>query len=298
MAWNQLTFFTSRALADKLSNLLHDFGAVAVTLKEGGTEEILEPLPGETPLWSETLVTGLFEQDQDVECIIQMIMHHLDEQVFPEYKIEEIVDQDWERVWLKDFKPMQFGEGIWVIPSAFEAMDDSAINVFLDPGLAFGTGTHPTTALCLQWLDGQSLKNQTVIDYGCGSGILAIVAAKLGAEEVFAFDIDPQAVAATKQNALNNGVEARVNAQLVSEFQVKAADLLLANILANPLMELAKSFSDMLKPGANLVISGILQEQADEVLNSYMAWFDMNPPKTQDQWVMLSGCRRGTKALN
>ena len=302
MAWNQITLYASDVLAEKLSDLLSDLGAVAVTMKEGGKEEILEPLPGETPLWMDTQVVGLFEDDLDINQIISTLKQILSEDDFPQYHVEVVADEDWERAWLKDFKPMQFGEKLWIVPSAFEPVDKSAINIFLDPGLAFGTGTHATTALCLKWLDKHIDKNKAlknVIDYGCGSGILAIAAAKLGAEVIHGVDIDPQAVVATQSNASNNGVAESIKTYLVDEFDAsksEAADLLLANILANPLMALAETFANLLKSDAPIVLSGILQEQADEVLQVYKQWFDMNPPEQQDGWVMLNGRKLKAKS--
>ncbi len=291
MAWNQITIYATQALAEPLSDLLSELGAVSVTLKEGGAEEILEPLPGETPLWCDTQVLGLFEQEHDLSQIVEMLKQKSGLANFPKYKIDSIADQDWERVWLKDFRPMQFGQNLWIVPSTYTPVDSAAINIFLDPGLAFGTGTHPTTALCLQWLDKYKAQNKQVIDYGCGSGILAIAAAKLGASQVYAVDIDPQAVTATKVNAINNDV-AGVDACLVSEFNNVVADILLANILANPLEALAESFSQLLKPGASIVLSGILQAQADSVLQVYDQWFDMDQPRFYEGWAMLSGKRK------
>jgi len=292
MVWNQITIYATQALAEPLSDLLSELGAVSVTLKEGGAEEILEPLPGETPLWCDTQVLGLFEQEHDLSQIVEMLKQQSGLTHFPKYKIDTIADQDWERAWLKDFHPMQFGQNLWIVPSTYAPVDPVAINIFLDPGLAFGTGTHPTTALCLQWLDKNKAQNQQVIDYGCGSGILAIAAAKLGADRVYAVDIDPQAVTATEVNAVNNGVAGAVNASLVSGLDPVVADLLLANILANPLETLAESFSQLLKPGASVVLSGILQTQADSVLQVYTQWFDMDPPEFHDGWAMLSGKRK------
>ena len=295
MAWNQITLYATDALAENLSNFLSELGAVAVTLKEGGKEEILEPLPGKTPLWLDTQVVGLFEDDLDMHQIVSTLKQMLVEDSFPQYHIEAVADEDWERAWLKDFKPMQFGEKIWIVPSAFEPVDHSAVNIFLDPGLAFGTGTHATTALCLKWLD-EHLDSRklpdNMIDYGCGSGILAIAAAKLGVNNVHAVDIDPQAIIATQSNADKNDVAKCIKTYLVDEFDARqpvAADLLLANILANPLMVLAETFANLLKPGAPIVLSGILQEQAEDVLQVYRQWFDMNPPEIQDGWVMLNG---------
>ena len=302
MAWNQITLYASQVIAEKLSDYLSELGAVAVTMKEGSEEEILEPLPGETPLWSDTEVVGLFEDDLDIQQIastLSAVWKQNEKIEFPKYLIEAVADQDWERAWLKDFKPMQFGEKLWIVPSAYEPVDKAATNIFLDPGLAFGTGTHATTALCLKWLDTRKAEKKIVIDYGCGSGVLAIAAAKLGANEVHGVDIDPQAIIATQTNAINNDVKDSIKTYLVEEFEeehLEAADLLLANILANPLMSLAETFAGFLKPDAPIVLSGILQDQADEVQQVYQAWFDMEPPELLDGWIMLSGKKLSSKS--
>ncbi|HFE39430.1 MAG TPA: 50S ribosomal protein L11 methyltransferase [Gammaproteobacteria bacterium] len=294
MAWNQLTLYASRAIAEQLSTSLEDLGAVSVTLKEGGAEEILEPLPGETPLWRDTQVVGLFDQAQDIHRLVETLKQIAGVASFPRYTIEAIADQDWERAWLKDFKPMRFGRNLWIVPSSHAPLDEHAVNIMLDPGLAFGTGTHATTALCLQWLDANNVCDQVVIDYGCGSGVLAIAAAKLGAKKVYAVDIDPQAITATQQNALNNAVHGLIDACLVDTFEEKLADVLLANILANPLETLASSFATLLRPSADIVLSGILETQADAVLQVYSQWFDMNPVQRQAGWALLSGKKKVT----
>ena len=178
MAWLQLTFYSNQKSAEKISNLLSDLGALAVTLQEGGEQKIFEPLPGETPLWSDTQVVALFDQDVEEQVVIESLRQMIGDNSLPKYLSETVQDQDWERAWLDEFKPMQFGEALWIIPSTYEPVDRSAVNIYLDPGLAFGTGTHATTALCLQWLDANKAENKAVIDYGCGSGVLAIAAAK------------------------------------------------------------------------------------------------------------------------
>ncbi|MDH3325338.1 MAG: 50S ribosomal protein L11 methyltransferase [Gammaproteobacteria bacterium] len=289
MSWIQLTFLTSAEVAEKLSDLMHDYGAVAVTLKEGGAEEIFEPPIGETPLWQDTQVVGLFEGDQSIETTLSLIKQNLALDDFPEYQQTRIEDQDWERAWLADFKPMQFGKKLWIVPSAYEPVDKDAVNIFLDPGLAFGTGTHPTTALCLAWLDEHKVIGQDVIDYGCGSGVLGIAAAKLGAKMISAVDIDPQAITATDANSEKNNVAENIESYLPESFPEKAADLLLANILANPLMDLAEHFAELLKDSGQVVLSGILEEQAEDVLAVYRQYFNMGPVVTLDGWVMLQG---------
>ncbi len=292
MAWNQITFLTHRDIAEALSDLLHENSALSVTLQEGGDEKIFEPALGETPLWEDTQVVALFEEDVSAEALIEILKKSLTTENFPKYEISKVEDQDWERAWLDDFKPMQFGKNLWIVPSVYEPTDEDAVNIILDPGLAFGTGTHPTTSLCLTWLDENKAEKDVVVDYGCGSGILAIAAAKLGAKQVHAVDIDPQAIEATEQNAKNNHVGELIKTYLPEQFDLKAADLLLANILANPLHELAEYFSRGVKPGGRIVLSGILSEQADQIVKKYSSWFDMAEPVFKEEWVLLAGIKR------
>jgi len=291
MAWNQITLFTNQTLAEKISDYLNELGALAVTLQEGGEDKVFEPLPGETPLWDNTQVVGLFDQELGINLILGLLETKF-AAALPTVKTEVIEDQDWERVWLNDFKPMQFGQRLWIIPSTFEPVDADGINIFLDPGLAFGTGTHATTAMCLRWLDGHDISGKSCVDYGCGSGILAIAAAKLGVTTVEAVDIDPQAIDATLANATSNGVENYIKACIPDQFDVKLVDLLLANILAKPLISFAKQFSEYVHPNGLIVLSGILDEQAKEVLIAYEPWFDMKVSDSQDGWVLLTGVRK------
>ncbi len=291
MAWNQLTCFTKQAEAENISDYLHELGALAVTFKEGGEDKIYEPMPGETPLWNDTQVVGLFDAELEIQLVIQLMTRKYPD-TMASYQLEEIADQAWERAWLDEFKPMQFGANLWIIPSTYQPIDDKAVNIYLDPGLAFGTGTHATTAMCLAWLDANSPSNNTVIDYGCGSGILAIAAAKLGAVAVDAVDIDPQAIDATRTNAANNAVVQAINACLPEQFQDKLVDILLANILAKPLIGFAKTFAEWVKPEGKIVLSGILDAQADEVLCAYEPYFTMLRADSLDGWVLLSGSRK------
>ncbi|MDX1810794.1 MAG: 50S ribosomal protein L11 methyltransferase [Gammaproteobacteria bacterium] len=291
MAWNQISLYAPKALAEKISDYLSELGAVAVTLQEGGEDRVFEPLPGETRLWEKTQVVGLFEEDLDLELVLSLLRQKFTDQL-PQVYTERIEDQDWERAWLKDFKPMQFGRRLWIIPSTFTPVDEGAINIFLDPGLAFGTGTHATTAMCLQWLDSHDIAGKTCLDFGCGSGILAIAAAKLGASEVDGVDIDPQAIDATRMNAANNGVAEAIKTYLPEQFSWKTVDILLANILAKPLISLADQFAKNVVPGGSIVLSGILEEQADEVLAAYGPEFNMQKECTQDGWVLLVGTKK------
>lgn len=290
MAWNQITLLTNQTLAERISDYLNELGALSVTLQEGGQDRVFEPLPGETPLWNDTQVLGLFEQDLSIDLIVNLLSKKFGDEL-PPVKTEVIEDQDWERVWLDEFKPMRFGKRLWIIPSTYQPVDETAVNIFLDPGLAFGTGTHATTAMCLTWLDAHDLRGKTCIDYGCGSGILAIAAAKLGAELVECIDIDPQAIEATLSNSQHNDVSAQIKTCLPDQFEPKSVNILLANILAKPLINFAKQFSQYLTSGNLIVLSGILEEQAADVLEAYRPWFSMDRSDSQDGWVLLTGVR-------
>jgi ribosomal protein L11 methyltransferase len=269
---------------------LFAFGAVSVTLEDAADDPVLEPGPGETPLWPTVIVKALFDPDTDRATLGRALAEALPGA--PPPRFEMIADQAWERVWLEDFRPMHFGRRLWVCPGGLPAGDPDAIRIELDPGLAFGTGTHPTTALCLEWLDGQDLSGCAVVDYGCGSGILAIAAAKLGAAQVRAVDIDPQALIATRDNAERNGVAGALTITGDPALAPRSADVLLANILAGPLVELAPRFAAALGPAGRLALSGLLPEQADAVTAAYRPWFHIDTSTTRDGWVLLSGCRQ------
>ena len=291
MAWIQFVCHTSQAKAEALSEALSECGAAAVTFEDDADQPIYEPDPGETPLWTETRLTALFDAETEQQQVVDMLSTLVDEG--PRFRVEAVEDKDWEREWMENFKPIQFGDKLWIVPSWHQAPDESAVNILLDPGLAFGTGTHATTALCLNWLDQADLKGKYVIDYGCGSGILAIAAALLGAERVVAVDTDPQALEATRANAKRNGVE--VEAYLPGNCPDDLCDLLIANILAGPLQNLAPRFANLCKADADLVLSGVLQTQADDVAESYHNWFVMQSAVAKDDWVRLTGHRYGTK---
>lgn len=292
MAWIQLALYTCTDEAERLGDALNEIDAVAVTMSDGANEEIFEPPPGEMPLWQTTKVIGLFDDSHTTESIIERLEAQWSPRTIPQYEFSRLEDQDWERAWLDEFKPMQFGQRVWVVPTVFEPVDPDAVNIRLDPGLAFGTGTHPTTALCLGWLDSQSLQAKSVIDFGCGSGILGIAAAMLGAEHVWAVDIDSQAVQATISNAEMNEVRDHLTVGLPGDVELPVADVLIANILANPLKGLAEKFAGLLKTGDQIALSGILSEQAEEVRKVYEAWFDDLQIKRLDDWVLISGVKR------
>lgn len=287
MAWIQFICHTTPDKADALSEALSECGAAAVTFEDDADQPIYEPDLGETPLWAETRLTALFDAETEQQTVLSMLGSMLPE--VPKFRVEAVEDKDWEREWMENFHPIQFGDKLWIVPSWHQAPDANAVNILLDPGLAFGTGTHATTALCLNWLDQADLKGKYVIDYGCGSGILAIAAALLGAERVIGVDTDPQALEATRANAERNGV--KIEAYLPGECPDLPCDLLVANILAGPLQTLAPRFANLCKPGAGLVLSGILQTQADEVSAAYNSWFDMQPAVAREDWIRLSGTR-------
>jgi len=291
MAWLQLIIPTNDTQADQLSDALMEHGAVSVTLQDMQDQPMLEPAIGTTPMWSQTRAVGLFDANQDLKQVIKNVEQQLRQKI-PDWKGEQLEDKDWTRAWMDNFKPMQFGERLWVVPSNFEPPQTDAVNILLDPGLAFGTGTHPTTSMCLEWLDANPPIGKDIIDFGCGSGILAIGAILLGAKHADAVDLDPQALLATIDNAEKNTVSHSIKTYLPNQFENKTTTLLLANILASPLIELSSYFADLTKINGQIVLSGILAEQAEEVLAAYKTHFDIQLWKQQDDWVCLAGVRK------
>ena len=292
MPWLQIKFDTQPDEVDTLSDLLEEFGALSVSLEDGADQALLEPAPGEQPLWQHTRVIGLFSDDTSAEDIIAQLKTRIAPKPLPPHQSEILQDQAWERAWMDDFKPICFGERLWICPSWCEPPQENAVNIKLDPGLAFGTGTHPTTALCLRWLDAHAPQDLDVIDFGCGSGILAVAAAMLGARQLWAIDHDPQAILATKENAQNNGVEHLIIAGKANVTPKQAVDLILANILAQPLIELAPTFAQLTKPGGRIVLSGILDQQVDGIIATYQHDFILDPPILEEEWALISGSRK------
>lgn len=293
MPWIQIKINTTGDAAERLSDALMEQGAVSVTFQDTHDNPVFEPLPGETLLWGDTDVIGLFEADIDVAAVIAALSRHPLLGVGFRHKIEQLEDKDWEREWMDKFHPMRFGERLWICPSWRPVPDPQAVNVMLDPGLAFGTGTHPTTALCLQWLDGLELAGKTVIDFGCGSGILAIAALKLGAARAIGIDIDPQAIQASRDNAQRNGVEDRLQLYLSqNKPDDLSADVVVANILAGPLRELAPLISGLPKPGGLLGLSGILASQAENVSAAYADAFTLDDVAEKEEWCRITGRRK------
>ena len=279
---------------DRVEEILERHGALAITYSDAADDPVLEPLPGETPLWRDSCVTGLFDADTDMAALTRDLQQSLRLPALPAHRVESLDDRAWEREWLNDFKPMRFGRRLWVFPvDATDTTDaDDAIIIRLDPGLAFGTGTHATTALCLEKLDGLALSGTQVLDYGCGSGILAIGALLLGAAHATGYDIDPQAVTATMNNARQNQVDDRLSSTLVGSELDVAYGVVVANILAKPLIELAAEIGARVKDGGTLILSGILESQADTVAQAYADRFDFDVAATREGWACLSGTRR------
>ena len=292
MPWLQVRLAITPEQAPELEDALLDVGAVSVTFMDAEDQPIFEPDLGTTPLWSNTHLLALFEADTDETALLAHLTL-LCGGSLPSHQIEHIEDQDWERSWMDNFQPMRFGQRLWIVPSWHEAPEPEAVNLLLDPGLAFGTGTHPTTALCLEWLDGQPLEGCDVIDFGCGSGILAIAALLLGAPQARGTDIDPQALEASRDNANRNGIDpARFPVYLPEDMPQQPADVVVANILAGPLVSLAPQISSLVKSGGRLALSGILAEQAEEVRAAYAGEFELDPTATKDGWVRISGVKR------
>ncbi|AIZ35448.1 50S ribosomal protein L11 methyltransferase [Pseudomonas sp. K1(2024)] len=292
MPWLQVRLAISPEQAETYEDALLEVGAVSVTFMDAEDQPIFEPDLNTTPLWSHTHLLALFEADAEPEQVFAHL-RLLTGDTLPEHQAEVIEDQDWERSWMDNFQPMRFGQRLWIVPSWHQAPQPEAVNLLLDPGLAFGTGTHPTTALCLEWLDGQALDGVQVLDFGCGSGILAIAALLLGAREAVGTDIDVQALEASRDNAGRNGIaEQRLALYLPEQLPALQADVLVANILAGPLVSLAPQLSGLVRPGGLLALSGILAEQGEEVAKAYADDFDLDPIAERDGWVRISGRRR------
>ena len=298
MKWLQIHITVSQAQVDFTETLLSSLGAVSVTLDDAENQDLLEPLPGETPLWNKVIVTGIYAQEDDEEIDVAALETFIATQM-PDAPLhyEFLEDQAWERTWMDAYEPIKISEKFWIVPEWMQAPESDAVNIKLDPGLAFGTGNHASTFLCLQWLGKTDVKDKIVIDYGCGSGILGVAALLLGAKKVYATDIDPQAVLATKQNAELNGVLEKLYVGLPEEFNAEfkgqKADIHLANILAGPLMSLAEEFSTLIKSEGEFALAGVIQEQVSEVSNVYSAFFDVLEVETREEnWCRISGKRK------
>lgn len=294
MNWLQIAINTSKQHVEQAEDCLLSAGAQTVTLTDAEDQPILEPGVDETPIWNEVVVTGLFDDPEREQDILIQLRHCLDDILYRSAS-EILPDQNWTRAWMDHYHEMRFGDRLRVCPLHLEPSDGDAINLRLDPGLAFGTGTHPTTSLCLQWLDVNITQQQTLLDYGCGSGILAIAACMLGVEHADAVDIDPQALLATHDNAANNGVSGQITTWLPEDYKEDHADscydIVVANILSGPLAELAPTLAAHCRIGGDIVLSGILKEQAEAVREVYADFFDMDATCVEEDWALLHGVR-------
>jgi len=289
--WYEIEFPLATLNVEAVEAALLEIGASSITFLDRGDEPVLEPKPGELTLWSDTLVRALFDESQDAACNLDHLANRLGPHITAAARVRPVETRDWERVWLTDWKSMRFGRRLWVCPSGEQPpQHPDAVVVRLDPGLAFGTGTHPTTALCLQMLDALPLSGREVIDYGCGSGILGIAALKLGAAHVIAVDLDPQALLATRENAARNGVSANLETQAVPA-ALRPARCVVANILAGPLIELAPILTAACENGADLLLSGLLKTQAYAVKAAYTSAFDMVQVVGRDDWCCIHARR-------
>ena len=284
MNWKTLAVSVPGSEVDALEIILWDSGAVSVTLMDGEDAPLFEPGPGEVPLWEHVTVTAMYEDDADTDSIAETLRG----QGYLVLFTDELGDRVWEREWLNQFKPMKFGEHLWICPTGYTVEEPDAVILHLDPGLAFGTGTHPTTALCLEWLDRNLVPGQSLLDFGCGSGILAIAGRLLGAKDIDGVDNDPQALVATEDNANRNGVRDDIQVFLPEAFaatETRTYDVVLANILAQPLVNLAHQLSGLVAPGGQLVLSGIMSTQAEWVAKAYNLEFVEQ--REMDGWIRL-----------
>ncbi|MDW5417888.1 50S ribosomal protein L11 methyltransferase [Iodobacter sp. CM08] len=295
MAWQELRITTESIHAERFSDALFDLGALSVSIEDAaaGTdaEKPIFGEPGEPvdQLWEQSVVLALFDEDIDTALIVAAASNTLKLSA-PSFDVVRVEEQDWVRLTQSQFNPIPISNRLWITPTWHECPDAGAISIQLDPGLAFGTGSHPTTRLCLKWLDSNLAGGETLLDYGCGSGILAIAGIKLGAASAVGVDIDPQAMTASRQNAEQNAVE--VQFYLPDAEPMASYDVVIANILTNPLKALAPMLAAKVKLGGRIALSGILAEQADDVIAIYSQWFAMNTPQIEDGWVCLSGTRK------
>ncbi|MFC3122654.1 50S ribosomal protein L11 methyltransferase [Agaribacter flavus] len=288
MAWQQLKISVKAEHAEAVGDMLSANQAQAVTFVDAKDTPMYEPKPGEVLLWPDTQVIGLYDASINLVPVVERLSHAA---VFRQeflYSIDQLEDKDWEREWMENFHPMQFGQRLWICPSWRDIPNPQAVNVLLDPGLAFGTGTHPTTSMCLRWLDSQDIQDKSVFDFGCGSGILAIAALKLGAASAIGIDIDPQALIASTSNAEKNSVLDRLDLYIADQQPAVQVDIVVANILSGPLKALKPNISAHCKSGGKLVMSGILVEQAQTVIDAYSDEFIFEPMQQEGEWACIS----------
>ena len=294
MKWLQIAINTTKDQAEFVEQQLFAAGAQTATLTDAADQPILEPGVDETPIWNQVVITGLFSDQDNEKELTDMLQKNLSD-IDHSLKIEYLEERNWTRAWMEHYHAMQFGRRLWICPLHLDPPDADAINLRLDPGLAFGNGTHPTTSLCLRWLDANIAGKEQLLDFGCGSGILAIAACMLGAEHADGVDIDPQALIATDSNAEINHVEKQINCYLPDDYTAThertTYDIVMANILSGPLAELAPTLAEHTRTGGHIVLSGILREQAVTVTEAYRPFFTMDQPVYEEDWVMLHGVK-------
>ena len=291
--WQQLKVQIKSDDSASLEQQMLERGALSVSYLDAENQPVFQEEPGVTLLWDDTFMLCLFDDKTDLSDTLAMLRSNSLVKNSEDLAIETFEDREWERCWMADFHPMRFGEKLWICPSWETPPNPDAVTVTLDPGLAFGSGSHATTALCLRWLEQASLQGSEVIDYGCGSGVLAITAALLGARRVHAVDHDPQAIAATRDNSDRNNIrQGIITACLPEALPQIQADMLVANILAEPLLNLSVRLSRLVRPGGSIVLSGLLQEQIPSLTACYQRWFDMAEPVSEQQWILLTGRRK------
>jgi ribosomal protein L11 methyltransferase len=284
--WLQIEFHLPGCDSQRAEAFLDSLGALSITVLDARDEPLLEPLPGATPMWTQTIMRTLFPEDTNPSELKAQLSSEFD---YQHYHSEILADQNWERAWMDNFEAMRFGEKLWVCPSWLEPPDPNGVNLMLDPGLAFGTGTHATTALCLEWLDANPPQGLSLIDYGCGSGILSLAALKLGAETVYGVDIDEQALLATRANAEKNAITPSQLQLSTAEQLNKPVDLLMANILCGPLVELAPHITKLVKCAGSIILSGILEDQIEEITTAYEPGFESLIIREKNGWVLIHG---------
>jgi ribosomal protein L11 methyltransferase len=292
MAWWQFSLNCQASELEQVENLMMGLGAVSISLSDAGDEPIYEPLPGDNPVWQESIVAATFDGANDHEFLYQQLTSELPDHLAHGVRLKTLQDQDWNQAYKQHFHPLQCAPDLWIVPSWSEPPDPAATIIQLDPGLAFGTGSHPTTSLCLAWLGSSDIDDRRVIDFGCGSGILAIAAIKLGAQQVIAVDIDAQALTACQSNMAVNGLDCeQIRVMPPEELDESAVDLLIANILAGPLVRLAPRFAELVEPGGQILLSGILKTQLEDIQLAYQPFFNLDPPSYREDWVCISGNR-------
>lgn len=303
MSWQQIHLQCVKADVDMAETLLLESECLSIVMEDAGDQPLFEPMPGQSPLWDEVILTGIYEADNTTN--FEMLANNIAVQInASRVWTSSVEDKDWEREWMKNYHPIECANNLWIVPNWIEPPKPDATNIIMDPGLAFGTGYHATTRLCLDWLTEQELTDKVIIDYGCGSGILGIAGLLLGAKQVYAVDIDPQAVLATNQNAQRNNVANKIQAFLPEEFKqfceqqpnILPADIITANILAKPLMSLCPYLATLIKSKGNIVLSGLIESQLEEVNSVYSSYFNLEPAHSfvkQDDshWQRLSGTR-------